>query len=399
MAHELLQVGNICYASDSGIIKTSKGDVSISGVSAYLSKNGDVIVEGIIKLVDTDKVNNSDIQFQDFNGWSINGVSFSIFNEQSTPDIHYVAFKAKGHKLICKHGEISNTDNVKIFNIVTGIKFAGAHHIDGLSEFAVKFNHSELKDLLLIKSNISQVPNSVGYFETSDIFSNYATTWVDRFNNLLLLLRFAASNMINFPLIYISKSEGNELIEITSYIKDGGQGSSIFYLDYPGELKKIVDSTYGNLVALRHVLDLDKLILYYIMMKNTIFVDNKYLLGCVFMEGLKYSFANNVKHYTPYKNGFINPAKSKNEKFTFEELITEIYQTYKITKDDKSFIKYRNEVIHQGAISSISFETLLAKKAELEALIEHLLLNILEYNGLYWDRSSKSWVNYKSLTV
>ena len=62
------------------------------------------------------------------------------------------------------------------------------------------------------------------------------------------------------------------------------------------------------------------------------------------------------------------------------------------------FIRFRNEVIHQGAISSIPFEEIIIEKNKLEMIIEHLLLNILQYDGIYWDRLSNEWVEYKSLT-
>ena len=201
----------------------------------------------------------------------------------------------------------------------------------------VKFTIDELKDLMLVKSNISQVPRSVGYFETTDVYGNYETIWADRFNNLLLLFRFAASNMINFPVVYINNSQGGELIEITNYIREGGRGSSIFYLDYPGALSGMVDSTFRKVVSLRRDLDLDKLILYYIMMKNTSFIDNKYLLGCVFMEGLKYSFAKHVKGYTQ-KGDYFYKTDNKT-RYNFGELIDEVYNNYNIKKGDRGFLK------------------------------------------------------------
>ncbi len=83
--------------------------------------------------------------------------------------------------------------------------------------------------------------------------------------------------MINFPVTYINNSQGDELIELTSYIKEGGSGGSIFYLSYPGALSELVDSTFTRMVSLREVLNLDGLILNYIMMKNIRYIDAGYL--------------------------------------------------------------------------------------------------------------------------
>jgi hypothetical protein len=364
MTREPLQLPNISYASDNGVIKTPDINVPIKDVSAHLSKEGEIIIEGTIEAHHP-IIRNFEIVFQDNAGWKIFGENFSIFNEGVSVQAGkislplFATFKAKGHKLIIKRGEISSTDRVNIYKILTDINFAGEVRVAGFSEYAVKFSTDQLKDLILIKSNVPQVPRSAGYFEITDTYENYSDKWFDIIDNLLLLFRFAASNMINFPVIYIKNSQGDELIEITSYITEGGRGSSIFYLSYPGTLSKLVDSTYNNLASSRLTLDLDKLILYYIMMKNTSFVDNEYLLGCVFMEGLKYSFAKNIKNYTLNGEKFI---KTNGKPYYFKELIDEVYQYFNVKCGDTDFIRYRNEVIHQGAISSIPFEEILLKK-------------------------------------
>jgi hypothetical protein len=400
MKRELLQLPNIVFASDNGIIKTHDGDVPIYDVSAYLSRNGEVIIEGKIDMFPRRNVHNCDIIFMDSSGWKIVGEKFSIFNEKSSFQAGSIseplraAFKAKGLKLVAKRGEISSKDLVNIYKIVTDINFAGEVRVSGLKEYAVKFTTEEIKDLILVKSSIPQVPRSVGYFDIADTYENYNNILDKIFDNLLLLFEFAASNIINFPVTYISNSLGDEFIEITPYVEEGGKGSSVFYLSYPGTLSKIVDSTYNSLVSLRETLDLDKLILYYIMIKNTRFVDNSYLLCCVFMEGLKYSFAKNLKNYKTTRDKFL---KVDGTSYSFKELIEEIYDFYNIKKGDIGFIRFRNEVIHQGAISSIPFKDIIVEKGKLEMVIEHLLLNILHYDGIYWDRTSGEWVEYKSL--
>jgi len=402
MIRETLQLPNIAYASDKGVIKAPGGDVPITEVSAHFSSMGDVIIEGTIDAKHPKNINNCDIVFQDDSGWTIIGEKFSIFKEsvsiQAGTDLRSIRakFKAKGHKLIAKHGKISSTDRVNIYKIVTDINFAGDIHVPGLREFVVKFTTDKLKPLMLIKSNIPEIPRSVGYFEVVDTYDNYNKIWEDIFDNLLLLFKFAASNIINFPVIYIRNSLGDELIELTPYIIGSGNGSSIFYLSYPGALSELVDSTFTNLVSLRDTLDLDKAILNYVEMKNHRFTESAYLHGCVLVAGLAYFYAKNVKKYTQEGNRTL---KSSGNYYSFEELIDELYRHYDITNFDMNFIKYRDEILNQGGLYSISFENIILEKLKFEAIIEHLLLNILQFDGLYWDRSSRQWVEYKSITL
>ena len=400
---EELQLPEIFFVSRNGILKNQDLEIPISGISAYLSENGVVIIEGTISATHSQDINNFDIIFQDKNGWSITAKNFSIFEENVTIQAGAISgqpsatFKSRGWKLVANRGEINEDNNVNIYNILTDIEFASEVKIDGFRDRGVKFILDELKDLVLIKTNISQVPRSVGYFSVNDKLGVYETKWKGCLDNLLLILRFAASNYINAPIIYINSSTGAERIEITSCIEYEGHGSRIFYLSYPGTISELVNSTYKQFVSMRQDLDLDKLIMYYIMMKNSHFVDNSYLLGCVFMEGLKYSFARNIKRipYDTRAHKFLKP--DGKTKYNFDELIRLLYSEFDINHGSTAFIRYRNEVIHEGAISSIGFKDILLEKQELEITIEHLLLNILKYEGLYWDKPSRQWVDYKSI--
>jgi hypothetical protein len=402
MNREMLQLPNIAYVSDEGVVKASDGDVPITGVYAHFSKVGEVIIEGIIDVMYSENIKNCDIMFQDDRGWTIIGENFSIsetsISIQAGTELRTIRakFKAKGHKLIAKHGTISSTDRVKIYKIVTDINFAGDIRIPGLREFAVKFTTDRLKPLTLIKSNIPAIPRSVGYFEVVDTYDNYNKTWKSIFDNLLLLFEFAASNIINFPVMYISNSLGDELIELTSYKVESGNGRSIFYLSFPGALSELVDSTFANLVSLRDTLSLDNAILNYVEMKNHRFVESAFLHGCVLVGGLAYFYAKNIKKYMQEGNETL---KYGGNSYSFEELITELYRHYDIRHFDTNFIKYRDEILNQGGIYSISFEDAVLEKIKLEEIIDHLLLNILQFNGHYWDRSSREWVEYKSITT
>jgi|WetSurSiteA1Bulk_404760.scaffolds.fasta_scaffold11044_3 hypothetical protein len=400
---EELQLPNIFYVSSNGIIKKLDIEIPISGISAYLSERGEIILEGFMAA--RHNINNFDVIFEDKNGWKISGKNFSIFNESVTINAGQAAgslnaaFKAKGLRLIAERGKILNEDDVNIYNIITDIEFSSEIKIKEFKERGIKFTPNELESLLLIKSNITQVPRGVGYFCVADKFGNFDNKWKNYLDVLLSILRFAASSFINSPVIYINNLKGGEHIEVTPYMEYDSCGSSIFYLGYPGTISDLINSTFKQFVTMRQILDLDKLLMYYIMMKNTRFVDNAYLLGCVFMEGLKYSFAKNLKNisYDASTHKFIK--SDGKTKYSFKELIDELYHEYDITHGSTNFIRFRNEVIHEGAISSIPFIDILSQKQDLEITIEHLLLNILNYKGLYWDKPSRQWVEYRSIVT
>jgi hypothetical protein len=396
MTLKSLDLPKMPFASEIGVINTSKEDIHITDVLAYLSRVGDVIIEGSIDARHPRDMNMFNIKFKDNNGWDIVGHDFRIFEE----NVSIIAgvtgkltanFKARGHKLTCNRGKLSSSDRVTVYKIVTDIDFAGEVRIPGFNEFAVKFKTGPLNDLILFKSNIPEIPRSVGYFKIDSNYDDYLKKFPDIFDNLLLLFEFAASHIINFPLTYISNSQGDEYIEITSYTNDEKRGHSIFYLNYPGELSRLIDSTFNNFVSLRNTLNLYTLIMNYIIMKNMMFVEIAYLQGCVLIGGLTYYFAKNIKNYQIRNSKVLMPNGSE---YHINELIEETCEYFSVTNLNESFIKYRDEIINQGGVSSISFENLLEEKIKLETFIEHLILNILKFDGLYWDRTSREWVEY-----
>ena len=398
---EELQLPEILYMSHNGVIITGEDEIPISGISAHFSEDGLVIIEGTIPR-NREIDGKFDIIFQDKNGWNISAKNFVIIKRNESivagvpPDQHSSTFESRGLRLIAERGEIKPTDNVDIYYVITDIDFASERRIEGFRERGIKFNINLLKNIMLIKSNNIQVPRSVGYFALSDVFSAINEKWRNIFDILLLILKFAASDFISHPVMYVTNHSGGERIEAASCMEYNGKGSNIFYLGYPGTISGLVESTFEQFASLRSNLDLDKLIAYYVMMKHSRFVDTKYLLGCIFMEGLKYSFSKNIKRitYDEQRHGF---KKSDGSNYAFKELIDLLYREYNITNGSTTFIKYRNEVVHEGALSSISFEEIILKEQELETTIEHLLLNILKYDGLYWDRSSREWVEYNTI--
>ncbi|HPA98311.1 MAG TPA: hypothetical protein PLQ24_06825, partial [Methanothrix sp.] len=165
---EELQLPEIFFVSRNGIIKNQDLEIPISGISAYLSENGVVIIEGTIPATHLTDINNFDIIFQDKNSWRITAKNFSIFEENVTIQAGAISgqpsatFKSRGWKLAANRGEINEDDNINIYNVLTDVEFASEVKIDGFRDRGVKFILDELKDLVLIKTNISQVPRSVG---------------------------------------------------------------------------------------------------------------------------------------------------------------------------------------------------------------------------------------------
>lgn len=127
-------------------------------------------------------------------------------------------------------------------------------------------------------------------------------------------------------------------------------------------------------------------------MANQEFIEVKILIGCVWMEAIKYEYASNIAKYKKDNNGyFLKPNSSK--KFSFEELIKEVYTYFNISNSDVSFVEYRNEVIHEGKIS-LSFEDKKNLFNLLVCSIESIMLKILNYKGRIRDRFKGEYVEF-----
>lgn len=389
MPYPELNLVEINFQSVTGTIKIDGENITVSQPTVFLNTEGEIIVEGICLEYEYRDISKFDMEFEDVNGWMVSITNCTKTNFSSPSG----KLRAKCIKLNANRGQINIGDEVTMFKLLTGISFAADQfeEVCGVKERKViNFNPNDLKDIILVKSQFPKRPEINGYFAVKGSIDNIEMTFKQTFDNIEFLLNFAASNFIALPITYIRSSTAEKL-EIRPGINETGRGSSILYLQYPGTLSNFINSTYEQYKNLCNVLDLQKLFHYYIMMKNTGFLENAYLLGSVFMEGLKYSYAKN-KYKIDTNGFFLKP--NTNKTFTFIELIKEIYQTYGIKKGDTEFIKYRNEVIHRGDIS-LPFPDLLDKVIQLEITIEHLILNILNYNGLYWDRTRGSWIDYK----
>lgn len=97
-------------------------------------------------------------------------------------------------------------------------------------------------------------------------------------------------------------------------------------------------------------LDLDILIHYYVLLKNTGYPETRVLLGSVLMEGVKYAYAAHYKQYPRDKNGFF--LKPDRKKYSFRDLIKEVYDEFDLKHGDTGFIQYRDEVVHRGCAAA-----------------------------------------------
>jgi len=91
-------------------------------------------------------------------------------------------------------------------------------------------------------------------------------------------LALAASNFVGFPFTYTVGPAG-ERVELHATPRETGRGHSVLYLTYPMALSKFLNSTYDQYVTWHKKLDLEILIHYYVLLKNTgrvsLFVDRR----------------------------------------------------------------------------------------------------------------------------
>jgi len=262
----------------------------------------------------------------------------------------------------------------------------------------VTFATPALRPLTLVRDEVDSVPEATGYFVLRDTFAAIDAKWDEIFDHLYWLLALAASHLVGFPITYIEGPHGSRLqLHGTQRQRESTSSSqSLIPLDWPYAVSRFLDSTFDQYVSLHDRLDLKKLIEYYIAMQATGTVEIQYLLGSVFMEGLKYSYAHTYKGYERAKDGRFKQADGS--RYTFAALMEEIYKEFGITQGPLDFVGYRDEVVHEGRFTS-PFPLMMEKTDQLKEMIEHLLLRMLHYDGEYYDRKSRRLVDFKSLTT
>ncbi|HHT9146056.1 MAG: hypothetical protein Q7J76_07415 [Candidatus Brocadiaceae bacterium] len=304
-----------------------------------------------------------------------------------------VDFEAKILKLTIQKGKIDKEDEVEIFSALRINNFSG-EEFDQDGHRCVNILEFVSKNARLYSVPISDISNCNGhlYFPTKmSEFNNYGEKLIDK---LCSLLSFVSVNFVDSPYHVLLKNHENYMIQIYpgKFSKFSNKGDGIFRIDSLGIVQNYLKSAWIAWDNYIDKIDLPSLIDYYVFMKNQEFIETKILVGCVWMEAIKYEYASNVAKYQKDKwKYFLKPKSST--RFKFEELVQEVYNYFKINNGDLSFVNYRNEIVHQGRIY-LPFEDKFNLCDQLICSIESIMLKILNYKGRIWDRFKRDYVEF-----
>ena len=289
-----------------------------------------------------------------------------------------------------------------------------------------------MKGLLLFNEKTKDFANSTGYFAFVDTYQELRGKWYEIFNNFHYLFGFFSSNFISLRVSYIEGLTGKE-IRISTPSDSERSGSSIFF-KRSWQTFKFLNSSYDNFVKFKDDLNLRVVISYFVWMKNSTFIDSqKYLMGVILMETLKFAYASKIKKYPKRGMHFQKPVGSGGSRnIYFTELIKEIYiefnldinkiharylamefensfkckvpifypiDFYEISKKNNfvdDLTNFRNEVVHEGNIK-LDYPEIRKQMNYIEWSIEILLLAILEVDCEYWDSCGNGWVESQQL--
>lgn len=219
-------------------------------------------------------------------------------------------------------------------------------------------------------------------------FNNSGRKLIDK---LCSLLSSVSANFVDSPYRVLWKDDENYMIQIHP-CKFSNKGVGVFEITTPGIVQNYLINAWSAWDNYIGKIDLPSLIDYYVLIENQEIIEVKMLVGCVWMEAIKYEYASNIAKYKKNKGGyFLKPNSSK--RFSFKELIQEVYRHFGISNGDLSFIIYRNEIVHQGKIS-LPFEGKFDIYNKLIYSIENIMLIILDYKGDIWDRFKRNPVKF-----
>lgn len=116
------------------------------------------------------------------------------------------------------------------------------------------------------------------------------------------------------------------------------------FIDYRRiHFKEFLLIVYDKYALNKNIWNMDLLISYFILVYHTGFKDLKFLYLSIFFEKLKSSYARNIKLYKKIGKNFFNGTK----KLSFKNILID-FSIYSSINLDTSFIKYRNDVIHDS---------------------------------------------------
>ena len=145
-------------------------------------------------------------------------------------------------------------------------------------------------------------------------------------------------------------------------------------------LKSFIESSYDGYIANKKPYNLDRLIHLHLLSCIARIKEIRFLTSCILIESLKYHFAKYVRKFKQNKRGYF--VDSDCNELTFASLLRLLGKQFGMNIDT-SFIKIRNEIIHQGIVENPSID-LSDAWAKLMNHINRLLLKIIGYKGIYY---------------
>jgi len=345
------------------------------------------MLKGIIPKVQLSKMQDLDeyIPKEDIVNFSLtdkNGWELQISNLYIEIESHD-ALNIDAIDLQAKIGVINDSERVQLYKILEC--FGNQKKIDSVDDFAP----NDLHDLEFIGRKLNFLKYSIGYFKLEDEYINVKRREEPLTDNLYNLLSLFLNNFVSLRFSILIGTNGME-IEVHPINKTSSNSGNIFYASFPSEFSKFLNSTYDNYVNFKDSLGLKAVFRHFIRMKEATHTEMILLMGSILMECIKYHYAKEYKNYRWDGRDFRKPS---GDRYRFKELVEEVYDEFKVVDGDTEFIKYRNEIIHQGTFD-VSFLDSMVILKKLDKSITHLIFNILQFNGLYHEFDNSEWITY-----
>lgn len=367
MAQQRLALPRLSLRAATGRMATAANTYQVSNLSVDLQPDRSVRVQGTGGNMMSTRDPKVGLDFVTDDGWTVSAPDCFITSSSTSVEhsVQTITWTVQAKELTVSRGSIEDADMVTLYKVITSFAFQG----NGLEETAarvtlphaltvlhplvqriydrfqderlapsrrtlttgqraliyvpgigmrvnsqrhrVMFKTPALRPLTLVKDDVDGIPDATGYFVLQDTLAAVDTTWDDTFNHLYWLLSLAASHLIGFPVTYIEGPRGSRIQLHGAQRELIGGGQSLIPIGWPYAVSRFLDSIFDQYVSLHSRIDLKKLIEYYIAMKGTGTIEIQYLLGSVFMEGLKYSYAHTYKNYERAKDGQLQADRRK----------------------------------------------------------------------------------------
>ncbi|MDR3049766.1 MAG: hypothetical protein LBV16_08045 [Elusimicrobiota bacterium] len=228
-----------------------------------------------------------------------------------------------------------------------------------------------------------EFPNSMSKNECKDIFA-------------ILQELFAVYSGKKFKLDYVLiKDETHE--EFFGNINEGYIFYNEGYVQYDfidtrrTSYKEFIESVFDNYKRKNKNWRLNLLIDYFLQYYHSQFVEIQFLCFSIFFEALKYSYAENIRHFKRDKNQFFLKPNTK-ERYSFKEILNLIYGELNIHNGTTSFISKRDCLIHTGEIANVNIKEIF----ELKNQIKEIIVSLLNFQG---EVHFRDIVTYKDINT